>query len=399
MIRILKNPASVVTVDTAGKNFKRGKELNDISILYDHSIILENDIIKDLIPSSSADKIIFDHQIDVKDKTVLPGLIESHTHLTFAGSRSGEFIMKLNGSSYEDIARAGGGIMNTVRAVRTSAETDLYNLAYPRVQNFISQGVTTLEIKSGYGLNYENEIKLLNTISRLKDDFPIDILPTFLGAHTYPAEFKEDHEGYLNKLINSMIPYIKENNLAVFCDGFCESTAFSANEIKRIFTKAAECGLSLKLHTDQFNSIGGIDTALEMNAASVDHLEVVPEKYFKILGQSDTVCTLLPGVSFFLNYQYAPARQLIDNDAIVSIATDYNPGSSNINNVFFIMSLAAVKMKMSVPEIISAYTINAAKALNTNTHNGSIETRERKPTLQFMILMITMISFITLDKI
>jgi imidazolonepropionase len=377
MIKVLFNPASIVTADTKGKGYKRGSEMNDVSILHNHSIVIEDDVIKDLVPDQSVEKLSADIKIDLKGKTVLPGLVESHTHLVFAGSRSGEFVLKLKGATYEDIARAGGGIMNTVRAVRESTPDDLYALAAARVQNFITQGVTTLEIKSGYGLDFENEIKLLKTISRLKENFPIDILPTFLGAHTYPAEHKNDHQKYINELTGKMIPYIAENKLAVFCDGFCESTAFSAEEIKNIFSSAKDHGLKLKLHTDQFNSIGGIDTALKLNAASVDHLEVLPDKYYEILGNSETVCTLLPGVSYFLNYQFAPARDLIDNNAIVSIATDYNPGSSNINNVFFIMSLAALKMKMSIPEIISAYTINAAKSVNTSSYNGSIETGKK----------------------
>jgi imidazolonepropionase len=371
MIKVLENAAAIVTVDTKGKNYKRGNELNDISVLTDHSIIVEDDIIKDIVPSSS--KITSDIQINLKDKTILPGLVESHTHLVFAGSRSNEFVMKLKGSSYEDISRAGGGIMNTVHAVRESSVEELYKIAAPRVHNFIRQGVTTLEIKSGYGLNFENEIKLLKTIRKLKENFPIDILPTFLGAHTFAAEFQGDHKSYINELTEKMLPFISANKLALFCDGFCETTAFSPDEIKFIFTKAKEHGLLLKLHTDQFNSIGGIDTALNLDAVSVDHLEVLPDKYLSILGSSETVCTLLPGVSFFLNYQFAPARELISSNAIVSIATDYNPGSSNINNVFFIMSLAAIKMKMNIPEIISAYTINAAKSVNTSSYNGSIE--------------------------
>jgi imidazolonepropionase len=377
MIRILKNAASIITVDTNGKNYKRGKELNEVGILHDHSIVIEDDTIKDIIPSSSSERFSSSEQIEVNNKTILPGLVESHTHLVFTGSRSGEFAMKLKGSSYEEIARAGGGIMNTVRAVRNSSSDELYNISAARVQNFISQGVTTLEIKSGYGLDFDTEVKLLKIIQRLKENFPVTILATFLGAHTYPPEFRSDHHNYINEITEKMIPYISQHKLAQFCDGFCESTAFSAGEIRNIFRSAKEHQLELKLHTDQFNSIGGIDAALENKAVSVDHLEVVPEKYFGILGNTETVCTLLPGVSFFLNYQYAPARELIDNNAIVSIATDYNPGSSNINNVFLIMSLAAIKMKMSLPEIISAYTINAAKALNENPKAGSIEIGKR----------------------
>jgi len=373
MRKIITNPSQIVTVDTKGRNYKRGSELKDISVLFDHSLVIEDDIIKDLIPSSSSSKVSADIEINADGKIILPGIVESHTHLVFAGSRANEFVMKLKGSTYEEIALAGGGIMNTVRAVREADIQELYNLAVPRVQNFISRGVTTLEIKSGYGLDYDNEIKILKTINELDNNFPIDVLATFLGAHTFPPEFKTRRESYIRLLTEKLIPYIASNKLAVFCDGFCESTAFSPEEIEAVFRKAKESGLGIKLHTDQFNSIGGIDTALKLKAECVDHLEVVPEKYFTMLGSSETVCTLLPGVSFFLNYQYAPARGLINSNAVVALATDYNPGSSNINNPFFIMSLAAIKMKMSAEEIISAYTINAAKSLKMSSLTGSIE--------------------------
>jgi imidazolonepropionase len=371
MKKLIKNASSIITVNSDGKGFKRGSELNDIGILENHSLLIEDGIIKDIVPSSES--VIVDEVIDVKDKIVLPGLIESHTHLVFAGSRANEFVMKLKGSTYEEISLAGGGIMNTVQAVRKSGIKELSDIAQLRIDNFISQGVTALEIKSGYGLDLENEVKMLETIKLLDQNNPIDIFPTFLGAHTFPPEFKFNRSKYMECLLEDMLPYIAREKLAVFCDGFCETTAFTPEEIDVLFTKAAESGLLLKLHTDQFNSIGGIDTAVKHNAVSVDHLEVLPEDCFEQIAGSDTVCTLLPGVSFFLNYRFAPARKLIEHNAIVSLATDYNPGSSNINNVFFIMSLAAIKMGMSVPEIISAYTINAAKALNISSKTGSIE--------------------------
>ncbi len=243
----------------------------------------------------------------------------------------------------------------------------------PRVQEFIAQGVTTLEIKSGYGLDFENEIKFLHAIKIINEIFPIDIVSTFLGAHTFPVEFKEDHSAYVDLLINKMIPHITKNNLAEFCDGFCESTAFTSKQIDRIFTAAANAGLKLKLHTEQFNNVGGLDVALKHNATSVDHLEVLSEKDFSKFSTTETVAVLLPGVSLFLDYQFAPARMLIENNAIIALATDYNPGSSHILNLHLIMSLAAIKMKMKIEEIINAVTINSAKALNREKIVGSIE--------------------------
>lgn len=373
MIKLLLHPSQIITVDTKGKNEKRGKDLKNIAVLCDHSLLIENGLIKDFIPDSSVNNIRADKIIDTDGKIILPGLVECHTHTAFAGSRADEFRQRLNGVHYEEIARAEGGINTTVTAVRNSTFDELVNIVSPRVEDFVSQGITTVEIKSGYGLDFDNEIKLLRVIKNLNELFQIDIIPTFLGAHTFPKEFKNDREGYIALIIEKMLPYISENKLAKFCDGFCEETAFSATEIDKIFAAASESGLGLKLHTDQFNSIGGIDVALSHNAVSIDHLEVLQEKDHKRISESDTVAVLLPGVSFFLNYQFAPARKLIDNNAIVALATDFNPGSSHISNLSFIMSLAALKMGMTIEETISAVTINSAKALALNQDRGSIE--------------------------
>jgi imidazolonepropionase len=373
MRTLLYNPASIVTVNTSGKNYKRGKELSDIGCIYDHSIIIEDNLITDVLPTSSIDKNNFEKIIDVTGKTVLPGLVECHTHTVFAGSRADEFRQKLSGVGYEEIAKKGGGINTTVEAVRSSSFEELVNLIKPRIGNFISQGITTLEIKSGYGLNFENERKLLQVINFLNEIYPIEIVPTFLGAHTFPPEFKDNRQEYVDEIINKMIPHFADQKLAEFCDGFCEATAFTANEIDEIFAAAKNHGLKLKLHTEQFNSIGGLDVALEHKAVSVDHLEVIKDEDIPKLSNSDTVSVLLPGVSFFLNHQYAPARKLIEHNAIVALATDFNPGSSHISSLSLIMSIAALKMKMTIEETISAVTINAANALCREKSIGSIE--------------------------
>lgn len=373
MITILKAPSQVVSVNTEGKNYKRGKELNNVSLLENHSIVIENDIIKDVIPNSSVRKSSTKTILDVKDKVILPGLVEAHTHAAFAGSRANEFRKRLQGADYEEIAKAGGGINFTVKAVRESSFDELVALVQPRIYYFISRGITTLEIKSGYGLSYYDEIKLLQVINHLNSVNKIDIIPTFLGAHTFPPEYKNDHEKYIEIISKNMIPYISENNLAVFCDAFCESTAFSAEQVDRIFTAAVEHGLKLKLHTEQFNIIGGLDVALKHNAISADHLEVAGDEEVAKIAKSDTVAVLLPGVSFFLDYDYAPARKLIEEGAIVALATDFNPGSSHIADLNLVMSLASLKMGMSIEETISAVTINAAKALDVQESVGSIE--------------------------
>jgi len=370
---LFKQPAQIITVNSSGKNYKRGSELSDVNSISDHSILVENGIIKDLIPNSSVAKTSVDKTVDLKDLLVLPGLVECHTHAAYAGSRANEFLMRLNGATYEEIAKSGGGIISTVKAVRNSSFEELVRILKPRVDNFISQGITTLEIKSGYGLSFYDEIKLLQVINYFRTNSPIEIIPTFLGAHTYPPEYKNDHKQYLDLIIKELLPYIIKNKLADSIDAFCEKTAFSADEVDQIFSKAKKLGYKLRLHTEQFNNVGGLDVALKHKALSVDHLEVINVDDISKLAKSETVSVLLPGVSFFLDYDYAPARKLIEQNAIVALATDFNPGSSHISNFHFIMQLAALKMKMSAEEIISAVTINSSAALGLSENIGSIE--------------------------
>lgn len=372
MIYLFENAAQIITVDTGGINSKPGSHMKNIGILTNHSIVVENGIIKDFVKSGGR-KRSFDKKIDLRKKTLMPGFVECHTHTAFAGSRSNEFRQKLSGVGYEEIAKNGGGINTTVKAVRNSTFDELLQIIQPRIDYFISQGITTLEIKSGYGLSFYDEIKLLQVINQLNRNNPIEIVATFLGAHTYPNEYNNDHVKYNEIIINEMLPYIAENKLAEFCDAFCEVTAFSADEVDKIFSAASKHGLKLKLHTEQFNNIGGLDVALNHQAVSVDHLEVISDSDTNKMVDTNTVSVLLPGVSFFLNYNYAPARKLIDIGATVALSTDFNPGSSHISNLNLIMSLAALKMNMSIEETISAVTINAAKAINRNQSTGSLE--------------------------
>jgi imidazolonepropionase len=377
MLKIIANPSQIITIDTFGENVKRGTELNEPGVLNGYSIIVEDEYIKDIVPTISIKNIEADEIIDATGRVVLPGLVECHTHSVFTGSRSGEFRKKLRGISYEEIAESGGGINKTVNDVRNASVEELIGISIPRIDYFISQGITTLEIKSGYGLDFENEIKILRVIHFLNEKYPIDIIPTFLGAHAIPPEFKDNRKAYIDLLINELLPYIAKNNLAKYCDGFCELTAFNVSEIEAVFNKAKILGIPLKLHTDQFNSIGGVDIALKYNTVSADHLEVIKDENIRKLGESDIVCVLLPGASFFLNHNYAPARKLIEQNAIVAISTDYNPGSSNISCLNLIMSIAALKMGMTIEETISAVTINAAKAVGVSNERGSIEIGKR----------------------
>lgn len=372
MLKRFANASQILTVDSFGSGRKKGQAASVLNILSGHDIIVENGLVKDFIPFHSP--LTTAHRtVDVKGKVITPGFVECHTHSLFAGDRSAEYRMKLEGKSYEDIAAMGGGIVSSVRAVRETPESDLLTLLLKRVDNFISQGVTSLEIKSGYGLSYDAELKMLRVIKKAASLRNINIIPCFLGAHTVPIEYKQDRKKYLSILINELLPVIKAENLSNRCDAFCESSAFSPDEVEQLFVVAKSLGFNLTLHTEQFNNIGGIELALQMDALSVDHLEVLKDEQIKLFSDSQTVAVLLPGVSYTLDYSFAPARKLIDSGATVALATDYNPGTSNINSIFLIMSLAARKLKMTFEEIISAYTINSAAALGISNETGSLE--------------------------
>lgn len=373
MIKLFYNPSQILTMNTNGKNFKRGSEINEISPLYHHSIVVEDELIKDIIPNNSIILSKYDIIYDLRNKILMPGLIDCHTHTVYAGSRADEFIMKLQGKSYEDIAQKGGGILSTVNAIENITPADLYNISLDRIKYFISQGITTLEIKSGYGLSFDNEIKILNVIRNLNQTLPIDIIPTFLGAHTYPKEYKNDHKKYIEILLSNLTPFIINNKLATFFDIFCEQTAFSPDEVDYIFSNLHNTPFKLKMHSEQFNSIGGLDIGLKHNVHSIDHLEVITEQNIQKLASSNTVAVVLPGCSFFLNYDFAPAKKIIENNGILAIASDYNPGSNHINNISMLMGIAAIKMNLTPEQILNAWTINAAKALDISDKFGSIE--------------------------
>lgn len=383
MLTLIYNPVQIITCNTNGKNYKRGNELNDIGLVENHSIVIENDIIKDIIPTSKISKSKYDIIIDATNQILLPGFVECHTHTVFAGNRANEFILKLQGATYEDIAKAGGGILSTVKAIESTDLAHLYSLAQKRVRKFIKQGVTTLEIKSGYGLSTDNEIKILKVINNLKNSLPIDIIPTFLGAHTYPLAYKKNHQEYIDIITNDMLPEIAKNNLATFFDVFCEKTAFSPSETDYLFNFATKYNLKLRLHSEQFNSIGGVDVALKHNVHSIDHLEVLTNENLEKLCKSDIVCVVLPGCSFFLNYDYAPASKIIEHNGILAIASDYNPGSSHIENITLIMGIAAIRMQLTPEQIINAYTINAAKALDLSNKIGSLEIGKKADLVLF----------------
>jgi imidazolonepropionase len=311
--------------------------------------------------------------------TVLPAWCDSHTHLVFAGSREDEFVDKINGLSYAEIAAKGGGILNSAKKLNETSEDELFNQAWKRLGEISNLGTGAVEIKSGYGLSVEGELKMLRVIKRLKERSILSIKSTFLGAHTYPLEYKEDHQGYIDLIINEMLPVIGKDKLADYIDVFCEKGFFSAEETETICRAGMQYGLKPKLHVNQLSSIGGIKTGIKLKALSLDHLEILTENEIGLLSNSSSMeavwegaCTLLPTAAFFLRMPMQPARQLIDEGAAVVLASDYNPGSSPSGNMNFVIALSCVQMKMFPEEAINAATINGAYAMELEKETGSI---------------------------
>lgn len=306
--------------------------------------------------------------------TVMPGFVDPHTHPVFAGRRSDEFNMRIQGKTYQEIAAAGGGILNTVRATRSAEKNELIATGWDRLNRMVSEGVTTIEAKSGYGLDKESEIKLLEAIDELNKRHPIDMIPTFLGAHEYPPEYKNDHAGYIRLLTEELLPLVKERNLARFCDIFTEKGVFSVEESRVIMSRARELGFELKFHADEMTDLGGASLAAELGAVSADHLMFISDKGIADMAGAGTAAVLLPGTSFFLMMNnYAPARKMINQDVPVALATDFNPGSSHTQSMSMIITLACLNLKMTIEEAISAATLNAAYAIGLDGDRGSIE--------------------------
>lgn len=338
----------------------RGSELRGLNIYENAAIYISDGSIKAVGALSEVLEKVEGHPVilDAEGKAAVPGFVDSHSHLVFGGNRADEFAMRSAGMSYEEIAEQGGGIVSTVEATRKASKEELKNLGRIRLQKALRQGITTMEIKSGYGLDLETERKMLEVINELKEEQPIELTATFLGAHAVPKN--SSREEYLEEVL-TMIPEIAE--LAEYCDVFCEKGYFSVEETRRVLEKGIEHGLKPKLHTNQFNDIGGVEMAIGLGAVSVDHLEVLSEEDIQRLARSETVATILPGVSYFLNIPYSPARKLLDKGALVALATDFNPGSSMTISMQLLMSMACTKMGMSVEEALSCATQNGAKAL------------------------------------
>lgn len=370
---VIEHIDQLITVDP-----ERCTADNPLGIIKDGAMTIEEGDITWVGSSDDLEsrKGFWDEVMDAEGQILTPGLIDSHTHAIFAGDRAHEFEMRLAGKTYLEIAKAGGGIAHTVEETRKASEDELSELTMSRLERMLAFGVTTVEVKSGYGLDFETELKCLNVLSDLRDDAPVDIVITFMGAHDIPPEYKGNTDAYVEKVCNEMIPHIAGQ--AEFCDVFCEEGYFDVAQTRKILECAQRHDLKLKVHAEEFVNLGGAKLAGEMGAISADHLLHIDDAGIQALKAGGTVATLLPGTAFFLRLKdYAPARKLLDAGVPVALATDFNPGSCMTENLQLIMTLAALQMSMLPHEIIRAVTINAARAIGRDHDRGTITAGKR----------------------
>lgn len=335
-------------------------------------LLIEDDTIAAFGSMETCPKLNPEITIDASGKIVLPSWCDSHTHLVYAGNREQEFVDRINGLSYEEIANRGGGILNSAKRLNDSSEAEIYQQSKKRLEEVIQLGTGAIEIKSGYGLTVEGELKMLRVIKRLAQDYPIAIKSTFLGAHAFPTEYKENHSAYIDIIINEMLPKIAEESLADYIDAFLETGYFSVAETERIMEAGKQYGLQAKIHVNQFTAINGIAACVKHKALSVDHLEIVTKEDIEALKTSETMPVALPSCSFFISIPYTPARQMLNEGLPLALATDFNPGTTPSGNMNFVVATACIKMKMTPEEAINAATINGAYAMGLSATHGSI---------------------------
>ena len=382
MTTLFINIKELIQVRDLSEDKVYGKDMGILPIINNAFMLIEDDTITNFGSMDNLDIRKADKVVDLTGKLVLPTWCDSHTHIVYADSREDEFVDRIKGLSYHKIAEKGGGILNSAKKLQHKIEDQLYKDAVIRIEEIIKSGTGALEIKSGYGLTLDSELKMLQVIKKLKETFPIPIKATFLGAHAIPSKYKENREEYIELIINNIIPEVASQKLADYIDVFCEKGYFSAEETDRILKAGAIHGLIPKIHVNQFNSVGGVKVGVNNNALSVDHLEVLTDEDLSILSKSDTMPVALPSCSFFLGIPYTNARKIIDSNVPLALATDFNPGSTPSGNMNFVVSLACIKLKMTPEEAINAATINAAYALNLSEKIGSIS---RGKLANFMI--------------
>lgn len=378
MKTLIINIKQLVQVEYTPRTWVAGKEMAELGTIKDAYLYIDGDKIAAFGEMKTLDKeAIYAggdtiKEIDAKGRLVLPSFCDSHTHLVYAGSREIEYIDKIKGYSYEEIARRGGGILHSAERIQKASEEELFDAAFSRIEEIAEFGTGAVEIKSGYGLDTESELKMLRVIRRLKQETPLLIKSTFLGAHAVPLEYKNNQTEYVNLIINEMIPTVASEELADYIDVFCDRGFFTIEDTDRILNAGMKYGLRAKIHANELGNTGGIQVGVKYNALSVDHLEYVGEEEIACLLDSETMPTVLPGAAFFLNMPYSPIRKMIDAGLPVALASDYNPGSSPSGNMKFIMSLGCINYKMLPEEVINATTLNSAYAMGIEEEVGSI---------------------------
>ncbi len=372
MSLLIKNIKKLIQCRTEDESYVSGKDMSSLPSVDNAFLYIENDKIIDFGEMQDCLYSNVEEVYDAKGSMVLPSWCDSHTHIVYAGDRSSEFMDRIRGLTYQEIAEKGGGILNSAKLLSNTPVEEIYNQSIKRVNDVIKQGTGAIEIKTGYGLNYESELKMLEVIQEIRKNTKLQVKSTFLGAHAYPKDYKENKEGYLDIILNKMLPDFKKRNLIDFIDVFCEEGYFSKEDTERIIIEGEKYDIPAKIHVNQFNSIGGIEVAVKNKALSVDHLEVLSEIDLNILKQGNTMPVVLPICSFFLGIDYAPARKIIDAGLPLAIASDFNPGSSPSGNMNLVISTACTKMKITSEEAINAATINGAYAMKLSDKVGSI---------------------------
>ena len=368
---LIKNIKSLEGIMKLPHSYKKGEAMSIVDSIQNAWLLIEGELIKDFGDMDTC-PVTADKTIDATGQLVLPSWVDSHTHIVFAESRDHEFLARIQGKTYEQIAEAGGGILNSALKLAAKSEDELYQSAQARLDEVISMGTGAIEIKSGYGLSTKSELKILRVIRRLKENNTIPIKATFLGAHAIPAIYKDDRQAYINLVIEEMIPLVAAENLADYCDVFCDKGYFTPEETAIIIEAGYKYGLKPKIHANELANSGGVQIGIKHNAISVDHLEQIQNAEIEALLAGNTIPTVLPSVSYFLGIPYAPARKMIDQGLGITIASDFNPGSSPSGNIPFLLSLACNRMKLLPNEAFNAVTINGAYALELEDSTGSI---------------------------
>ncbi len=378
MKTLIINIKQLIQVEESPRQFVAGEAMAHLGIISDAYLLVEDERIAGFGPMKELDtEAIYAHgdeikEIDASGRLVMPCYCDSHTHLVYAGSREIEYIDKIRGLSYEEIAKRGGGILNSAERIRKASEEELFEAAFGRIQEIAGFGTGAVEIKSGYVLDTESELKMLRVIRRLKNETPLLIKSTFLGAHAVPAEYKGRQTEYVNLIINEMIPMVANEELADYIDVFCDKGFFTVEDTDRMLNAGMKYGMRPKIHANELDYSGGVQVGVKYDALSVDHLEYIGDEEIKSLMNSETMPTVLPGAAFFLNMPYSPVRKMIDAGLPVALASDYNPGSSPSGNMKFIMSLGCINYKMLPEEVVNATTINTAYAMGVQQETGSI---------------------------